>query len=69
MELVKKQRELSFILEKNSRIQRENHTLYRSIDRLKNDLDYIEIIAREELGMVGKHDRVFKLKEPVKPRP
>ncbi len=43
----------------NQALARENIDLYRIVDRLKNDPEYIETIARNELGMVGKDDIVI----------
>ena len=42
------------LLQENARLKRENLTLYRTIERLKNDPEYIESIARKELGMIRK---------------
>ncbi len=49
------------LVEKNDRLMRENLTLYRSIERLKTDPAYIENIARQELGVVGKNELIIKL--------
>ncbi|MDF1590004.1 MAG: septum formation initiator family protein [Desulfobacterales bacterium] len=54
------------LLQKNAQLEQENLSLYRQIDRLKNDLKFIESVARQELGMVGKDEVVFKLKKPEK---
>jgi cell division protein FtsB len=43
-------------------LKRENQKLYRNIDRLKNDLEYIEEIAREELGMVARDELIYQFK-------
>ena len=42
----------------NQALAGENIELYRIVDRLKNDPEYIETIARNELEMVGKDDIV-----------
>ena len=47
-------------------LNRENLALYREIDRLKNDLKYIENVARQELGVIGENEVIFKFNEPVK---
>ncbi|MBW1865271.1 MAG: septum formation initiator family protein, partial [Deltaproteobacteria bacterium] len=39
------------LLQENTRLKRENLIMYRTIERLKNDPEYIESIARKELGM------------------
>ncbi len=49
------------LVEKNSRLMRENLTLYRSIERLKTDPAYIESIARQELGVVAENELIIKL--------
>jgi len=54
------------LVQENMRLKRENLTLYRTIDRLKNDPAYIESIARRELGMIRKGEVILKTKPPVK---
>ena len=44
------------------RINRAAVALYREIDRLQNDLGYIESVARQELGMIKPQERILKLK-------
>jgi cell division protein FtsB len=44
-------------------LKEENQKLYRNIDRLKNDLEYIEEIAREELGMVARDEIIYQFKD------
>ena len=48
------------LVQENIRLKRENLTLYRTIDRLKNDPAYIESIARRELGMIRKGEVILK---------
>lgn len=64
LRLLKQERDR--LLQKNVQLEQENLSLYRQIDRLKNDLKFIESVARQELGMVGKDEVVYKLKRPVK---
>jgi len=45
----------------NQAIEEENKELKRKILLLRNDLAYIESIARNELGMVKKGDVVYRL--------
>lgn len=52
------------LLLQNKKLQKENLSLYREIDRLKNDMAYIENVARQELGMVKKEELILKLKKP-----
>ncbi len=47
------------IVRRNETLAGENVNLYRTIDRLKRDPVYIESVARNELGMVGKDDVVI----------
>jgi cell division protein FtsB len=44
-------------------LQKKNDAIYRNIQRLKNDPEFIENIARTELGMVGKDEVVFQFKK------
>ena len=50
------------LMEKNDRLKKENLLLYKEIERLKNDPAYIENVARQEYGMVGKDEIVVKLR-------
>ncbi|MCP4104681.1 MAG: septum formation initiator family protein [Desulfobacteraceae bacterium] len=47
--------------EKNESLMQENLSLYRSIERLKTDPAYIEFIARQEMGVIGKNELIFKI--------
>lgn len=47
----------------NLELQKKNRDLYRSIQRLKTDLEFIENIARSELGMVGKDEVVYQFRQ------
>lgn len=42
------------------KITAENNELKRKILLLRNDINYIEMIARNELGMVKKGDVVYR---------
>ena len=44
-------------------LQKKNQALYRNIQRLKNDPEFIENIARTELGMVGKDELVYQFRK------
>ena len=50
------------LVQKNERIARENLEIRVEIDRLKHDLGYIENIARQEFGMIGKDEVILKPK-------
>jgi len=47
----------------NLELQKKNRALYRSIQRLKHDPEFIENIARSELGMVGKDEVVYQFRK------
>ena len=49
---------------KNDRLERENLGLYREIDRLKHDPEFIENMVRKELGVIGENEVIFKLGSP-----
>jgi len=44
----------------NEEIVAKNDTLKKEILLLRNDLRYIEKVARDELGMVKQNDRVYR---------
>ena len=48
------------LVEKNESLARDNLDLYNEIERLRNDDTYIENIARQELGMIGKDEIILK---------
>ena len=54
------------LIEVNKRLTQENMQLYRTIDRLQNDLSYIENVARQELGMSRPDELIFKFKTEAK---
>lgn len=56
--------ERDHLIEKKSTLFQENVILYRQIDRLKNDLHYIELTARRELGIVDENELIIKIKPP-----
>ncbi len=59
-DLFKLKSEKDRLLQENARLKRENLTMYRMIERLKNDPEYIESIARKELGMIKKGEVILK---------
>ncbi len=63
-DLFKLKTEKNRLLQENARLKRENLTMYRTIERLKNDPDYIESIARRELGMIRKGEVILKSTPP-----
>lgn len=42
-------------------LKRKNLQLYHEIDRLKKDPNYIEAIARQDLGLIGKKEIVINM--------
>lgn len=44
------------------RLNEENNLLVDDIDLLKNDKRYVEMVARKELGMVGKDEIIYMLR-------
>lgn len=61
MELFRLRDRYQALISQNEALARENVNLYHTISRLKHDLVYIENVARNELGMVGKNDIVLIL--------
>ncbi|MBC2716181.1 MAG: septum formation initiator family protein [Desulfobacteraceae bacterium] len=55
--------ELNALKAKNENLQQKNIEMHRKIKRLKEDPEFIENIARQELKMIGKDEIVFKFKE------
>jgi len=49
------------MVQQNETLAKENVSLYRTIGRLKNDPAFIESVARNELGMIGKNDVIVIL--------
>ena len=66
-DLIFLKQERSKLVEKNDRLTRENFSIGIEIDRLKHDPEYIENIARKELGMIGEDEVI--LKTPSQPEP
>jgi cell division protein FtsB len=51
---------LAQLKSQNIKITAENNELTKKIILLRNDISYIEMIARNELGMVRKGDIVYR---------
>ena len=62
-ELKRLRKELDGIVADNRSKSRENLSMYREIERLKNDYDYIEDVARNLLGVISKDEVILKIKE------
>jgi cell division protein FtsB len=63
-ELDAMKQELADIENENQRIENENIRIYRKIDRLKNDSEYMENTARQELKLIGEDEIVFTIRQP-----
>ncbi|MDO9565141.1 MAG: septum formation initiator family protein [Candidatus Desulfaltia sp.] len=48
------------LVEKNEKLNQKNLNMYREIDRLKNDPKFVEDVVRQELGVIGKDEVIFK---------
>ncbi|MBN1546769.1 MAG: septum formation initiator family protein [Syntrophaceae bacterium] len=55
------QKRLCELQSANRSIVRENESLMKEINLLESNLPYIEMIARNELGMVKQGDVVFRI--------
>ncbi|MBW1709786.1 MAG: septum formation initiator family protein [Deltaproteobacteria bacterium] len=51
----------------NKEYKEQNRLLMMKIDRIKNDLSYIEDEARKKLGLVRPDEQIFKLKNEPEP--
>lgn len=56
--------ELQDLRESNEELVREIATLKSEIDALRSDPNYVERIARDELGMVRNEEFVFQFPRP-----
>ncbi|NIX15169.1 MAG: hypothetical protein GWN11_04655 [Candidatus Dadabacteria bacterium] len=48
------------IITQGAALEKENEQLKIKIEALKNDQEYIEIIARQELGMIKEGEKIIK---------
>lgn len=58
--LYRMERERQIHLKKIHRLEAENLKLLEEIDRLRNDQDYIESVARRELGLIKDHEILYR---------
>lgn len=63
MDLARLKEEKGQLVEKNEAIRQENVSLYREIDRMNHDPDYIEEVARKELGVIGPGEIIIRMKD------
>ena len=66
LNLLKSERDA--LVEKNEKLARENLLVYDKINRLKTDLEYIENVARQEFGMIGKDELILKPRPSTNPQ-
>lgn len=60
LDLLRLRRQRDAVAAQNETILRENAELSRTIERLKRDPHYIESIARQELGVIGKSELILR---------
>ncbi|MCP3954477.1 MAG: septum formation initiator family protein [Desulfobacterales bacterium] len=56
-------------LRENRDLKAKNLALRREIERLKTDPAYIEHVARQELGMIGRDEVIVRFNSPQKKMP
>ena len=56
-------RERDSIMAYNNELREKNKALTDEIARLKTDERYIAKVAREELGMIGENEVIYKFKK------
>ncbi len=65
IELNVKKNEKTHLIKRNKKLVKEILSYYREIDRLKNDVEFLKILAKHELGWIEKDEVVFKMKAPT----
>jgi len=66
VDLNSKKKQRDALIEENQKIQQEITLLSIEIDRAKHDPVYIEAVARQELGMIGKDEVILKFDDDMK---
>ena len=61
-ELKRLRQERDGIVADNRSRSRENLSMYREIERLESDYEYIEDVARNQLGVISKDEVILKIK-------
>jgi cell division protein FtsB len=61
LELNRLKNDRNVLIKANEELVRQNDLMYNEIERLKHDPKYIENVARQELGMIGKNEIIFKI--------
>ena len=62
--LLRLQKEVTQIRERNVKLEEENEKLKEEVRRLRSDKRYIEEIARRELGMVKEGEIIYQFDTP-----
>ncbi len=60
LDLNRKKGELKEAVARNEELRDENRGLFREVTRLKSDQEYLEQVARKELGMIRKNEIIVK---------
>ncbi len=60
VDLVFLKQEREKLVKKSERLNQKNLSISIEIDRLKHDPEYIENVARKELGMIGEDEVILK---------
>lgn len=60
LSLWKKREELQRLEKQTVQLEEENEILRKDIDRLQNDPEYLEEIARKQYGLLKKNEQVFE---------
>ncbi len=66
VELRRLQHTRQALVKSNTLLTQENSKMYDTIDRLQNDPEYIENIARRKLGMIRSNELIFKFNSEPK---
>jgi cell division protein FtsB len=66
LHLLRLQKELNRMKERNTQIEEENRKLKEEVRRLQDEKRYIEEIARKELGMVKEGEIIYQFDLPAK---
>ncbi len=64
LHLLRLQKEVTRIKEKNLKLEEENQKLKEEVKRLRSDKRYIEEVARKELGMVKEGEIIYQFDTP-----
>ena len=69
IELIQLKDEKKSLIEQNTALIQKDLALLYKIDRLKNDPGFIENVARQKLGMIGKDEVILNLNRTKTKRP